>query len=50
MCYNNEKGSETMIEFNQLEHLVAIAKNKTISKAAEEETPAPLKIAISFPP
>lgn len=25
-----------MIEFNQLEHLVAIAKNKTISKAAEE--------------
>ena len=36
MCYNNEKGSETMIEFNQLEHLVAIAKNKTISKAAEE--------------
>ena len=24
-----------MIEFNQLEHLVAIAKNKTISKAAE---------------
>jgi DNA-binding transcriptional LysR family regulator len=36
VCYNNEKGSETMIEFNQLEHLVAIAKNKTISKAAEE--------------
>ena len=36
MCYNNEKGRETMIEFNQLEHLVAIAKNKTISKAAEE--------------
>lgn len=25
-----------MIEFNQLKHLVAIAKNKTISKAAEE--------------
>lgn len=25
-----------MIEFNQLEHLVSIAKNKTISKAAEE--------------
>lgn len=25
-----------MIDFNQLEHLVAIAKNKTISKAAEE--------------
>ena len=36
MCYNNEKGRETMIEFNQLEHLVSIAKNKTISKAAEE--------------
>ena len=25
-----------MIEFNQLEHLVSIAKNKTISEAAEE--------------
>ena len=25
-----------MIEFNQLKHLIAIAKNKTISKAAEE--------------
>ena len=25
-----------MIEFNQLEHLVSITKNKTISKAAEE--------------
>ena len=25
-----------MIEFNQLKHLVAIAKNKTISKAAED--------------
>ncbi len=25
-----------MIEFNQLEHLVSVAKNKTISKAAEE--------------
>ena len=25
-----------MIEFNQLKHLIAIAKNKTISKTAEE--------------
>ena len=31
-----KRRSDTMIEFNQLKHLVAIAKNKTISKAAEE--------------